>query len=194
MVERMAKTTERGEADMDSLVRNAKVDSGSFGELYDIYYRRILNYCRHRLFNGDIAEDVTSKVFLAVASQIKAFKGKTEQEFGSWIYTIASNKINDHLRKTTRRNRILLEAANTLAKEFADDQLEQGLNWPSLYRGIASLKTQEQTIVTLRFFEGLSYEQISAITGIKSTTVGVRIHRILKKLRNHLQKLVDGGV
>ena len=194
MVERMPKTAERGEADMDVLVQRARVDSGSFGELYDIYYGRIFNYCRHRLYNSDVAEDITSKVFLAVASQIKAFKGRTEQEFGSWIYTIASNKANDYLRKTTRRNRILLEAANTLAKEFADDHQEQGLNWPSLYRGIARLKVKEQTIVTLRFFEGLSYEQISAITGIKSSTVGVRIHRILKKLRSHLQKLVNGGV
>ena len=158
MVERLTKTEERGVADMDSLVRRAKVDSGAFGELYDAYYRRILSYCHHRLYNSDVAEDITSKVFLAVASQIKAFKGKTEKEFGSWIYTIASNKANDYLRKTTRRNRLLLEAANTLAKEFADEQAEHDLNWPSLYRGIASLKAKEQTIVTLRFFEGLSYD------------------------------------
>jgi len=194
MVERMSKTAERGVADMDLLVREAKVDSGAFGELYDVYYRRILNYCQHRLFNSDVAEDIASKVFLAVASQIKTFRGKTEKEFGSWIYTIASNKTNDYLRKTTRRNRILLEAANSLAKDFADQQRDHDLNWPSLYQGIASLKPKEQTIVTLRFFEGLSYDQISEITGIKSTTVGVRLHRILKKLRSHLQRLVDGGV
>jgi len=194
MVERMTKTAEIGVADMDVLVRRAKVDSGAFGELYDIYYRRILNYCQYRLYNCDVAEDITSKVFLAVASQIKAFKGKTEKEFAGWIYRIASNKANDYLRKTTRRNRILLEAANSLAKDFADQQQEHDLHWPSLYQGIASLKAKEQTIVTLRFFEGLSYDQISSITGMKSSTVGVRIHRILKKLRSHLQKLVDGGV
>lgn len=193
MVAQMTKTAEIGEADMDLLVCKAKVDSGSFGKLYDIYYRRILHYCQLRLFYSDMVEDITSKVFLAVASQIKAFKGKTEQEFSGWIYTIASNKINDHLRKTTRQNRILLKAANILAKEFEDDQHQQDLDWLSLYRGIASLKVKEQTIITLRFFEGLSYEQISDVTGIKPSTVGVRIHRILKKLRSHLQRLVDGG-
>jgi len=194
MVERMTQIADESLAEMDLLVQKAKGDSGAFGQLYDIYYRRILNYCQHRLFNVDVAEDVASQVFLAVAGQIKAFRGDTEKAFACWIYKIASNKANDYLRKMARRNRILLEAANTLAKDFAVDSPKDDLNWPGFYQAIAKLKPKEQTIITLRFFENLSYDQISEIIGVKPSTIGVKVHRALKKLRNHLHNFVDGGI
>jgi len=61
-----------------------------------------------------------------------------------------------------------------------------------LYQAILKLKPKHQTIITLRFFENLEFEQIGKIINAREATVRVMLHRILKKLRNHLRAIVDG--
>jgi RNA polymerase sigma-70 factor (ECF subfamily) len=65
-------------------------------------------------------------------------------------------------------------------------------DWPRLYAAILKLKPQHQTIVTLRFFENLRYEQIAQILNVKEATLRVTMHRILSKLRKHLLTVSDG--
>jgi len=66
------------------------------------------------------------------------------------------------------------------------------LDWPMLYAAILKLKPKYQTIITLRFFEKLDFEQIGKIINARPSTVRVTLHRVLKKLRNHLQTVIDG--
>jgi len=61
------------------------------------------------------------------------------------------------------------------------------LDWPRLYAAILKLKPEHQTIITLRFFENLEFKQIAKILDAREATVRVTLHRILTKLRNHLQ-------
>lgn len=60
------------------------------------------------------------------------------------------------------------------------------LDWPTLYNAILKLKPQHQTIVVLRFFEGMEFERIGRILGAKEGAIRVTLHRILERLRNHL--------
>jgi len=72
----------------------------------------------------------------------------------------------------------------------ADNSVE--LDWPALYAAILKLKPKHQTIIILRFFENLEFEEIGKIMKVRPSTVRVRLHRILRKLRNHLQSIIDG--
>ena len=72
----------------------------------------------------------------------------------------------------------------------ADRSVE--LDWPALYAAVSKLKLKHQTIIILRFFENLEFEQIAKIVKAKPSTVRVRLHRILGKLRGHLQSIIDG--
>jgi DNA-directed RNA polymerase specialized sigma24 family protein len=56
------------------------------------------------------------------------------------------------------------------------------------------LSREEQTIVTLRFFEKLSFEQMTKITGAKGSALRVKLHRSLNKLRTNLTAEMDGEV
>jgi len=67
-------------------------------------------------------------------------------------------------------------------------------DWPGFYAAILKLKPQHQTIVTLRFFENFSYEQIEQILNVKEATLRVTLHRILNQLRNQLQTVFDGEI
>ena len=185
----MAKTDMR--MDNDTLVRRARTDADALGALYELYYERIYRFLVHRLFDRHIAQDVTGDVFLAVARGMRKFAGRTENDFRNWLYAIAANHANAWIRKTTRRRRLLAQAA---IKICDDDRGKESYepDWPTLYRAILELKPKNQTIVTLRFFENMEFEQIAEIVGDKAATVRVTLHRILRKLRRTLRPVIDG--
>jgi len=193
MVGAMAKLVEQtGEND---LVVKAKTQAEALGRLYEMYYERIFRFCVHRLFNKEIAEDVTSAVFLNVARGIRNFAGRSEQDFRNWLYAIAANQANAYIRKSSRRKKLLAEAASSMipaAASSTDMSFEP--DWPGLYAAILRLKPRHQTIVTLRFFENFSYEQIAKILNVKEANIRVTLHRILNKLRNQLQTVYDGEI
>jgi len=173
----------------DDLVRRARRDAQSLGQLYDRHYAGVFRYCVHRLFVREAAEDVTSQVFLHVAEQIRSFSGSTEADFRNWLYAIAGNQANAYLRKRARRKALLEAAARQgrIAVKAGSDCPGE-LDWPKLYEAIAALSPREQTIVTLRSFEGWPFEQIAAALEIKPVTARVAFSRALKKLRARLAK------
>jgi len=187
MVGAMAKT------DTDDLVLRTHTDANALGQLYELYYERIFQFCVYRLFSKEAAEDVTSTVFLAVARSIRTFPGQTEEDFRNWLYVIAANNVNAYIRKTSRRKQLLEKAVLTAAANTNSNHNSQKLDWPRLYAAILKLKPKHQTILTLRFFENLEFGQIAKIINAREATVRVTLHRILKKLRNHLQTIVDAG-
>ena len=193
MVGAMAKVVERIED--DDLVLRARTQAEALGRLYESYYDRVFRFCVYRLFNKEIAEDVTSAVFLEVARAIRSFEGQSEQDFRNWLYAIAANQANAYIRKTSRRKKLLAEAAESITASADPDNDESSEpDWPRLYAAILQLQPQHQTIVTLRFFENLQYEQIAQILNVKEATLRVTLHRILNKLRNQLQTVFDGEI
>ena len=176
----------------DDLVVLAKTQAAALGRLYELYYDRIFRFCVHRLFNKATAEDVTSSVFLTVARTIRDFKGQTEQDFRSWIYTIAANQANAHIRKTMRRKRLM---NNVAVQEELDDENSAGwsrLDWPTLHAAIQTLKPEHQTILTLRFFENLDFDEIGRVVDARPATIRVTLHRMLRRLQEVLRGDLGG--
>ena len=191
MVGAMAKPSKQ--TDVNEIVVRARVEAEALSQLYELYYDRILSFCVHRLFSKETAEDVTSTIFLEVARRIRHFNGRTEQDFRNWLYAIAANQANSYIRKTTRRKRLFGEAASSLTSATAssdDDRSEP--DWPTLYAAILKLKPEHQTIITLRFFENMDYEQIAKILGARKETMRVTVHRIMSKLRKYLETVFEG--
>lgn len=167
---------------VDDLVRRARADSEALGGLYEIYYERIFRFCLRRLYVREAAEDVTSQVFLKVARHLPTFRGETGADFQNWLYVIASNQVNSWFRKKGRRDRIMAQVAESLVK---DDPVEnhEHLDWPVLYKSLAKLKPDQQTMVTLRYFEGMNYDEIGRVVDITPSAARVKLHRAVRKLR-----------
>jgi len=190
MVAIMAKPVEQ--TGYDDLVELAKTQAGALGRLYELYYDRILRFCVHRLFNRATAEDVTSLVFLTVARMMRGFKGQTEQDFRAWIYTIAANQANAYIRKTTRRKRLMENVVAHRRTEEQDSGEWSSLDWPTLYGAIQQLKPEHQTILTLRFFENMDYDEIGRVVEARPATVRVTLHRVLRRLQEELRGDLGG--
>jgi RNA polymerase sigma factor (sigma-70 family) len=146
----------------DDLVKAARTDRAAFGELFIHFYPLIFAYCMRRLVVRAVAEDVASEVFLKVAAGIREFSGLCIEDFRRWLFRIATNEINAHLRQSIRR-RELLEAAAHMGKINASVSAplldhESPIDWQDLYEAIDDLTDREQSIISLRFFGGLQHE------------------------------------
>ena len=168
-------------ADEKPLIALAWSDRAAFVQLYCSHYDAVFRYCVHRLFERTAAEDVTSDVFLKVVENIHSFKG-TEKQFRCWLYRIATNAINNYLRKTVRRNRLLKVAREQTNRQVADCG-ESAEKLALLREAVFTLRPRYQTIITLRFFENLKLTEIAEVLGSNPGTIRSQLARALAKLR-----------
>ena len=171
-------------ADRSELITELSSNPTAFVRLYRRHYDAVFRYCVHRLFKRTAAEDVTSEVFLRVVENIESFKG-SEKQFRNWLYRIATNAVNNHLRKAARRNR-LSKAAREQANSPVADCGESAEKLVLLNEALFALRPRYQTIITLRFFENLKLTEIAEILGSSSGTVRSQLARALAKLRKVL--------
>ncbi|MHC4544638.1 MAG: RNA polymerase sigma factor [Planctomycetota bacterium] len=170
------------------MIAEARSEPTAFVRLYRRHYDAVFRYCVHRLFERATAEDVTSDVFLKVVENIHRYKG-TEKQFRNWLYKIATNAVNDHLRKTARRNGLLKGTCRQVGSQVADCQapeVQLAENLALLREAVFSLKPRYQTIITLRFFENLKLTEIAEVLGSSPGTVRSQLARALAKLRKVL--------
>ena len=177
------------------LTTTAKSDPGAFTRLYFRHYDAIFRYCVHRLFDRTTAEDITSEVFLKMVENFQTFDGN-EKHFRNWLYRIATNAVNEHLRKTTRRSAILTwvlgwSSNSKTGEELHPDESQQ--NAAIIKKAIHTLKPEYQAIVTMRFFENLKLEEIAEVVGTSAATVRSQLSRALVKLRKHISSAQING-
>ena len=177
--------------DGDRLITHAHSDPVAFAQLYRRHYDAVFRYCVHRLFDRQIAEDVASAVFLKVVENFRRFKG-TERQFRNWLYKIATNAVNNHLRSARRRNELSKAAwwqtnGEVIDCEAPSDEADKKL--AVLRDAVFTLKPRYQTIITLRFFENLKLTEIASVLGSSDGTVRSQLARALAKLRKRMNEL-----
>ena len=159
-------------------------DPTAFVQLYRRHYDAIFRYCVHRLFDRHTAEDITAEVFLKAVENLDRFRGN-QQQFRNWLYKIATNAVNDHLRRTARREGLYInsrEQANNQVNECKESTKKLAL----LREAVLSLKPRYQTIITLRFFENMKLTEVAEVLGSSPGTVRSQLARALTKLRKIL--------
>ena len=174
----------RSATDVDSnsrLIVQARSDRAAFVQLYRRHYDAIFRYCVHRLFERAAAEDVTSEVFLKMVENFHRFRG-TEEQFRCWLYRIATNGVNHHLRRMARRDRLLMAAREHIRNR--DTNCEESPEKLALLKeALLALKPRYQTIIALHFFEKLKLTEIADVLGSSPGTVRSQMSRAIAKLR-----------
>jgi RNA polymerase sigma-70 factor (ECF subfamily) len=166
----------------DALVSRAAVDSAAFALLYDIYYERIFNYCVSRIRARQIAEDITSAVFITAAEKASKFRGRTRIEFANRLYAIATVKINLYLRKKQTAEKLMAANSGTQTANAQSSEPDI-ITWPILHNAILKLKPKDQAVITLRFFENLAAARIAEIMGYKADSARIRIAKIVENTK-----------
>ena len=183
------------EAEQTNLIQRACTDPDAFAQLYLLHYNNVFNCCVRRLFDRHSAEDVTSTVFFKVMHNLSSFDGKAT-DFRNWLFRIATNAVNDHLRDTKRRADIMQRVVkNTRAESVFAIGTEDGLleKKAHLKQALLGLKPKYQNVIALRFFEKMKLTEIAACLGKNPSTIRTWLARAAAKLRKKLNAAVNTG-
>ena len=91
-----------------ALVVRATAEPAAFAAIYDHYFARVYNYVRYRVRDAETADDITARVFERALVNIGSYRPE-RAPFAAWLFAIARNAVNDHLRARRRRRWLSLE-------------------------------------------------------------------------------------
>lgn len=184
-------------SEQGKLVERARHDRETFGELYDQFYSQIFGYVLKSVANIETAQDITSEVFFKALKNLGQYQSRDNVPFSSWLYRIAINQINDHLRSKNRKHTVVsLEkvsetdytistSSSSVEAEVlqAEEELRRQQDFLTLHESISKLPIKYQEVITLRYFEKKQEKEIARILGKPEGTVKSSLHRALRKLR-----------
>jgi len=171
-----------------ALVAQAKVDAAAFATLYDHYFSRIYNYIRYRIQGADTTDDLTAQVFERALANIGRYR-PDKAPFSAWLFAIARNAINDHLRAQQRRQWWSLEAVNDWLSggPQPDETVADAELHDQLLTAVAQLSSRERDLIGLKFAGGLTNRRIAELTGLTENNVGIILYRAVRRLRAELK-------
>ena len=153
-----------------------------FNKIYNDNYSLIFNVVRKMVPNSDDASDLVQEVFINLYQKLE--KGATIEYPRSWLYKVTVNKCIDFEKRQQKYAKI--ESVSYLRDE--DNLLEMNEKQAVVKLALSKLK-KEESVLAILYSEGLSYNEIAEITGIRFSSVGKTLSRILVKLGNELKKL-----
>jgi len=164
-------------------------DANAFAYLYDRHVDAIYRYVQLRVPTDDLAEDITEDVFLKAWQALPRYK--PDRPFRHWLYRIAHNRIVDEHRRRSQQDISLdgLVEAGKHPTSLGPSPLHAVItkeNLQELREALSTMTPEEQTLLTLRFTEGLSFQEIGAILDKSAGACRVLQHRALKKLAQKL--------
>lgn len=162
------------------------------GAVYRAYAPRVARWAA-RLGGPTLdAEDTLQEVFLVVQRRLREFRG--EAELSTWLFRITENVVRGRLRRE-RVRRWLGGSAEEVAGALPDglpspaEALERGQAAARVYRILDGMNHNYRTALTLFELEGMSGEQIAALTGTSVDAVWVRLHRARAQFLERMTKL-----
>ena len=171
--------------------RAVKGDQTAFISIYGRYVDRVYKHVYYRIYNRTDAEDITQEVFIKAWKGIKKYK-PTGAPFLAWLLAIARNAVTDHYR--TRKTNVSLEEMELsrevvlTSAEIPESQAEDNLDQSRIRNAITKLKGNKQKVISMRFIDGFSYQEIARALRKSEGAVRVIQYRALRDLRHSLQE------
>ncbi len=136
---------------------------------------------------GDIerARDVVQDTFLKLCA---ADRAKIDCRLAPWLFTVCRNRALDVCRKERRMSLLTEGHAAALASAAPGPAAvaERHETHGRVLRVLDTLPEKQQEVVRLKFQNGLSYKEISAVTGFTVSNVGFLLHTAIKTIRQRL--------
>ena len=187
------------ETDQQLVARVQTGDSRAFDLLVLKYQHKIFSLIGRYVHDADEVQDVAQEAFIKAYRALPKFRG--DSQFYNWLYRIAVNTAKNHLVSRSRRppgSDVDVEDAEYYEGGAALRDIETPEN--ALFgaelkqvveAAISDLPDDLRTAVTLREFDGLSYEDIADIMDCPVGTVRSRIFRAREAIDNKVREQVD---
>lgn len=174
-------------ANEPSLIAQARIDPAAFAALYDHYFPRIYNYMRYRVWDAQVADDLTARVFERALADLAAYRPE-RAPFGAWLFGIARHAVSDHFRRQKRRRWLSLDLLHRVPSPDPppDELAAHAETCDRLLDAVAALGDRERDLIALKFAAGLTNREIATLTQLSESNVGVILYRAIQRLRRAL--------
>ena len=170
-------------------------DKSAISSLIERHSRRVRDYIRMMVKDGDTAEDIFQETFIKAVRVIDEGKYADSGKFLSWILRIAHKQVIDYFR-AQKQNRQVNESAagyNVLGTlRFAERTVEDKMVSEQIERDVRALvelvPDEQREVVMLRYFSGLSFKEIAEQTNVSINTALGRMRYALINLRKMIQE------
>ena len=170
-------------------------DKSAISSLIERHSRRVRDYIRMMVKDGDTAEDIFHETLIKAVPVIDEGKYADSGKFLSWILRIAHNQVIDYFR-AQKQNRQVNESAagyNVLGTlRFAERTVEDKMVSEQIERDVRALvellPDEQREVVMLRYFSGLSFKEIAEQTNVSINTALGRMRYALINLRKMIQE------
>lgn len=170
-------------SDLSSAIRRAREGQPqALREIYDVYAELLFRYCYGRLHDPEAAQDCVQEIFMRAWKGIKTFEERYEHSLTAWLYTIAGNVVVSYLRQHNRRRSLPLSAAFQPDATQIQDLASTICDRLTLRQALSQLTDEQQHVITLKFFIGLSNREISVLVQRSEGAVKALQYRALGRL------------
>lgn len=170
-------------AQLDSLIGLARQgDREAFGDLYRMLAPRIHRYVAYRSRDAALADDLTHETFMQAHHALARYEHRSASLFVQWMYGIARRVVAGHYR--ARRPTEELSESLTLADSGEIERLAGDL---AVRDALSGLTAEQRQVIVLRFFYGLSHEEVGAQMGRQAGAIRALQFRALRALREALE-------
>ena len=170
----------------EAIKRAKKNDQKAFNYLLDVFWDSVYGFQLKRIENENDAEDITIQTFSKAFDKIETYNDA--YKFKTWLITISKNIHIDLLRKEKNSITQVISKNDRDAFQVLDespspeDKLITEQHLAKLLRDIKKLKPHYQEVINLRYFQELSYKEISAELKEPMNNIKVKLLRAKKLL------------
>lgn len=160
-----------------------------FGAIYDQYIEKIYRFIYLKVNTEEVAQDITSKVFLRAWEAYSKPKNEIAN-IGAFLYKVAGNAVIDHYRERGRSNVVSSEIVPEAIDLGRDIQEKAILNADIsvIKRAIQKLQKDHQDIIIWHYLEDMPIKNIAELMNKPEGTIRVMLHRGLKSLRGVIEE------
>lgn len=144
----------------------------------------LMRYARSLTGDAERARDVVQETFLRLWQADRDVIG---ERLAPWLFTVCRNHALDVARREVRMQPVVGAALEETRADEGDTPLGEALRKEATSRlltGMAELPANQREVVRLKFQAGLSYKEISEVTGLSVGNVGYLLHHAIKALRD----------
>lgn len=190
------------EGELEGLETEFLIRRGQRGDklAVEALVRRYQNYvyrlCYLVMRNEQDAEDMTQETFIRACRALPRFELRKNTSFEAWLYRISVNCCRSRMRRKWYQVLPWPEPAPQIvaeAEEQPEHQVLQGEHRDEVLQAVETLGEKHRLVVILRYYAGLSNEEIARTLDIPSGTVRSRLHTARQRLKAQLEEQEQDG-
>ena len=166
------------------MLGNPETRRKAFSHVVSRYSEQLYWKIRHFVLYHDDADDILQNVLMKAWLNIDTFKG--DAKLSTWLYRIAVNESLDFLRRqktTVSADAELYAAGHLLADDYFDGDATEAL----LQEAIATLPEMQRTVFVLRYYDNMTYADISAMLGRTEGALKANYHFAAQKIYEYIK-------